>query len=155
MTQDGEGVMHAIRIGGETAEFLVLTVHGRRLPDSADYWDGNWLNCDVEVAAGAFRGALGGTIRNEDLMRFRGELARLHDQLLGAATLEALEGWICLDLVGDGRGHLEAKGRVCDDPVRGNSLEFRLDLDQSHLPALTRQMDEACRAYPVIGQRTA
>jgi hypothetical protein len=28
--------MHEIRIGGEAAEFLVMTVHGRRLPDSTE-----------------------------------------------------------------------------------------------------------------------
>ena len=88
--------MHQIRIGGEAAEFLALTIHRRRLPQSADYWDGNWLDCDVEVAVGAFHGAFGGMIRNEDLERFRSQLTRLHDELLGTATLEALEGWLCL-----------------------------------------------------------
>jgi hypothetical protein len=146
--------MHEIRIGGETAEFLALAIRGRRLPDSADYWDGNWLNCDLEVAAGAFRGAFSSTIRNEDLERFRRQLTPLYEHLSGTATLEALEGWLCLDLSGDGRGHLEAKAQLCDQPVSGNSLEFRLYLDQTNLPALIRQLDEVCRAYPVIGRGT-
>jgi hypothetical protein len=146
--------MHEIRIGGEVAEFLSLAIHGRQRPESADYWDGNWLTCDVEVAAGAFRGAFGRTIRKEDLERFRHQLVRLYAELSGTAALEVLEGWIALDLVGDGRGHLEAKGQLCDDPVYGNSLEFRLKLDQTYLPALIRQLNEACRAYPVIGQET-
>jgi hypothetical protein len=146
--------MHQIHIGGEAAEFFALTVHGRRLAEPTDYWDGNWLDCDVEVAAGAFRGAFGGTIRNEDLERFRDQLAPLHEALSGTATLEAPEGWLCLDLSGDGRGHLEAKGQLCDDPISGNSLEFRIHLDQTHLPTIIRDVDEICRAYPVIGRET-
>ena len=47
--------MNESRIGGKAAEFLALTIHGRQFQDSADYWDGNWLTCDVEVAVGAFR----------------------------------------------------------------------------------------------------
>jgi hypothetical protein len=146
--------MHEVRIGGEAAEFLSLAIHGREFTDSADYWDGNWLTCDVEVAAGAFRGAFGRTIRNEDLERFRCRLVQLYEELSGTATLETLEGWLCLDVVGDGRGHLEAKGLLCDDPVYGHSLEFRLYLDQTYLPALIRQLEEVCRAYPVIGRAT-
>src|SRR5437016_203711 len=115
--------MHNIRIGGETAECLALTVHGRQFPDSADFWDGNWLTCDVEVAVGAFRGAFGRTVRNEELEQFRRQLEQLYERLTGDAALQTLEDWIDLQVRGDGRGHFAVNCRLCDDPVYGSTLE--------------------------------
>jgi len=55
-------------------------------------------------------------------------------------------------VTGDGRGHIEANGRLCDDQVRGNALEFRLDFDQTNLPPILGRITEICRAYPVVGR---
>lgn len=140
--------MHEIRIGGETVDRLTLTIHGRQFPDSADYWDGNWLTCDVDVAVGAFQGAFGAVIRNEDFSRFLRELRPLYEQLVGRATLEALTGWLCLDFVGDGRGQIRVEGHLSDNC---NTLNLRLDLDQSDLKPLIGRLEEIRLAYPVVG----
>jgi hypothetical protein len=143
--------MCVIRFGGEAAEYLVLTVHGRSIPHSSDYWDGNWLACTAEVAAGAFRGSLDGLRRNEDIARFLDRVAELYERLTGEALFDALEGWLDLRLIGDGHGHIEARGQLCDDSGRGNVLEFRLCFDQTYLPLLMAQLQATIAAFPVLG----
>jgi len=144
--------MCSIRIGGEAAEFLGLTLHGRSRPDSTDFWDGNWLNCTAEVAAGAFQGNLHRSLRTDELEDFRQQLARLYDCLTGEAMLDTMEHWLRVRVAGDGRGHLEASCRLCDDLAFGNALDCRLYFDQTFLPALLRQLDQALQTYPVIGR---
>jgi hypothetical protein len=122
------------------------------LPDAVDYWDGNWLNCTAEVVVGAFTGRLERALRTDELERFRQELQQLYERLTGEAVLASMEHWIHVRFVGDGRGHVEARCWLCDDPAFGNDLDFRLHLDQTDLPALLRQVATALETYPVIGR---
>lgn len=55
-------------------------------------------------------------------------------------------------MAGDGRGHMEAACRLCDDPTFGNVLECRLSFDQTFLPAVLRQLERALQDYPVVGR---
>jgi hypothetical protein len=143
--------MCVIRFGGDEAEYLTLTIHGRSHPDSTDYWDGNWLTSTAEIAVGAFRGSIDRLLRNEEVSRFHDRLAELHERLTGEALFDTLEGWFDLRIIGDGRGHMEARGQLCDDPVHGNVLEFRLFFDQTALPRLMAQLRAVLMAFPVVG----
>ncbi len=71
-----------MRSGGEL-EYIALNVSERVFPNAMDIWDANWLNCTVEIAAGAFLGRVQGMIRTEELETFRGQLLRLYDGLNG------------------------------------------------------------------------
>jgi hypothetical protein len=134
--------MCAISIGNESG-FLSLVIIGRSYPGAADYWDGNWLDCYAEVACGAFRGKVKGSIRTDELEGFHQQLVRLYERLTGEAELVTMERWLGLRVVGDGRGHLEARGTLRDDPALGNTLDFRLYLDQTQLPPVLQQMAES------------
>ena len=143
-----EAVIH---IGGAGAEYLTLTVHGRNIPEATDYWDGNFIWCTAVVAAGAFRGSLSNPIRNEDLARFLPRLEALYQRLDGEALLDTLDGWLDVRVVDVGRGRIEVRGSLIDDPVGGNQLEFRLALDQTYLPPIIGQVRAAVEAFPVRG----
>ncbi len=143
--------MCVIRFGGDEAEYLTLTVHGRSLANSVDYWDGNWLTCTAEVAVGAFQGSLNRLLRNEDISRFHRRVTALHERLTGEALFDTLENWLDLRLIGDSRGHIETRGQLCDDPVTGNVLEFRLFFDQTYLPRLMTQLRDVLAFFPVVG----
>jgi hypothetical protein len=144
--------MSIIHFGGEQNEFLSLTVHGRSRPETSDYWDGNWLWCSAEVSAGAFRGTVDCMLRTEDLARFLPRLERLSESLDGEALLDTLEGWLDIRLTGDGRGHVALCGQLVDAPADGNSLEFRLSLDQTFLPPLIAQLRAVLAQFPVVGR---
>jgi hypothetical protein len=141
-----------IHLGGAESEYLKLTVHGRNIPEASDYWDGNFLWCTAEVAAGAFRGSASNVIRNEDLVRFLPRLEALGQRLDGEALFDTLDGWLDVRVIGVGGGRVEVRGQLLDDLVNGNQLEFRLALDHTALPPLIAQVRAILEAFPVVGQ---
>jgi hypothetical protein len=145
--------MGTIRVGGEQAEFFAITILGRSHPETGDFWDDNWVRAAVEVAAGGFRGAVSGDIRTDELLGFHRELVPLVACLSGLAHFTTMEEWLSLHITGDGRGHMELSCEVRDQPGIGNTLEFRLALDQTDLRALTDQLERVLLAYPVLGRR--
>ena len=147
--------MCTIRVGGERSEFLAITLLGRSHPTASDYWDGNWVRAAVEVAAGAFRGKVDGDLRTDEFDAFRRELALLDESLAGVASFTTMEGWLSINATGDGRGHIELSCEVRDQPGIGNTLAFRLALDQTYLRQAVAQLGQAVAEFPVIGERDA
>src|SRR4051812_27525869 len=108
-----------IHFGGIEAEYLILTVHGRNIPEATDYWDGNFLWCTAEVGAGAFRGSVGNVLRNEDLIRFLPRLEDWYQRLDGEALFDTVDGWLDVRVIGADRAQVEVRGRLADAPVDG------------------------------------
>lgn len=144
--------MVTIQFGSESAEFLRLMVYGREHIGATDYWDGNWLSATAEVAAGAFRGTLGGSIRGDEVTAFSRQLESLYDRLDGEACFLTMESWVEIRVTANRRGHVEVHGRLTDDMVDGNTLEFRLSFDQTFLPPIIAQLHEVTRQFPVVGE---
>lgn len=143
----------AFELGRSEGDRLAVSPRGRLHPEASDYWDGNWVDADVTIRAGAFRGAFEAQFRTNEFERFRDGLRTLHEELIGRATFDPIEPWLRIDIVGDGRGHLHADCQACDSPGIGNRLHFALDFDQTDLPPLPRELDVVCRAFPVVGAR--
>ena len=123
----------------------------RAFPSAHDYWDGNWVYAMIEIAAGAFGGQFEAMLRAEEFARFRDELCPLYQNLIGTATFDTREGWLRLNVEGDGKGHFHAKCEAHDYPGTGNRLAFGIDFDQTELPDVVRGLDVICEAYPVVG----
>lgn len=141
-----------LTIGSARSEYLRLQPLRRSHPERTDFWDGNWLVVTLDVRVGAFRATFPATFRTTDFGEFRRQLAALHHTLVGEAVLETLEEWVSLRIVGDGRGHLEVRGSVTDEPGLGNRLTFVLpELDQTQLPAMLDELDAMERAFPTVG----
>ena len=102
-------------------------VRGRMLPQSTDYWDGNWLESDIVVDVGAFHGKIAAVLRVDELQRFRKELEVVYMAVAGAAHLESLEEWLTLGVKVDAFGHVTVDGQIQDRPGMGNRLIFRID----------------------------
>jgi hypothetical protein len=112
-------------IGSEASSHVKIRALGRTHPGRTDYWDGNWIRCVIDVRAGAFRGAVNCDLRNEEFLAFRDALRDLYDRLAGEATFKTMEQWLRIAVVGDGRGHFEAKCELRDDPGFGNKADVR------------------------------
>lgn len=123
----------------------------REFPELADYWDGNWVYATISIVAGGFRGEFEAQLRTEEFLRFRDELRPLHDSLIGRAKFETMEGWLSIDIMGDGKGHFHADCVAVDMPGTGNHLSFGVDFDQTDLPEILKGLDAITQTFPVIG----
>ena len=147
--------MCIVRVGGERSEFLAITLLGRSHPAASDYWDGNWVRVVVEINAGGFRGKVDGDVRADELEAFRRDVALLDESLSGVAHFTTMEEWLSIIATGDGHGHVELSCEVRDQPGIGNTLAFRLALDQTYLRPLVTQLTHATLAFHVIGRPDA
>ncbi len=136
---------------GNGGDCLTITLLGRSHPEATDYWDGNWLRATVEVAAGGFRGSVGGDLRAEDLVQFHDQLLRLQQSLRGTAEFETMEGWLSIRVTGDGKGHMGLRCSICDRPGSGHELHCMLASDQTVTRSALAQLAAAVHAFPVVG----
>jgi hypothetical protein len=142
-----------VRIGSTLGHAVVVRATRRERPDATDYWDGNWIHADIEVAAGAFRGRYEAQLRAEEVHAFRDEMRALGSKLDGMAAFKTIEEWLRMQIVGDGRGHFRASCHAIDAPDGGTRLTFEVSFDQTELPAIVRALDRICDAFPVVGRR--
>jgi len=149
-----DDVITEFNLGGDAAEFLKVEVRRRELPAHEDYWDGNWLSCEIRVAVGGFKGRVDAALRAEEFNLFLEQVRQLHKSLKGRADFTTLEGWLRIELTGDGRGHMTATCELLDQPGIGNSLKFKIELDQTYLPSVVAGLESIIASYPVRNQPT-
>jgi hypothetical protein len=140
-----------IRINGERAEFLLIKLLGRSHPGCTDYWDGNWIRAQVEVSAGGFRGHVIGDLRADEIVDFHAQLSRLFETLDGIAEFNTLESWLSMRAEGNGRGNIDFRCEIHDQPGIGNRLHCSLATDQTFLRTTLADLVDAVRQYPLIG----
>ncbi len=143
-------------LGAEHGDHLRIEILGRAHPDASDFWDGNWVNARISARAGGFRGGAVAFLRTTDFAEFRERLQQLYQQLSGEAVFETLEGWVEVRVIGDGRGHMETRVSLTDEPGVGNKLVFTLPgLDQTHIFDAIGHLCEIEDMYPIIGAPAA
>lgn len=143
--------MNTVTIRTDGDELLTLTLWGHSHPDAEDYWDGNWLYAGIEVKAGGFSGSVGGQIRAEELVDFRGQLVVLQESLRGTADFKTMEDWLSIRADGDGRGHITFRCVVLDERGGGATLRFTLATDQTFTRSTLAELTAAVEAFPVRG----
>jgi hypothetical protein len=144
--------MCEVTIRCEHGEFLSISLLGRTHPTAADYWDGNWLRAAVKLHAGGFRGSVSGDLRAEELVKFHRQFALLRESLRGQAQFETLEGWLSIQVIGDGHGHMEFRCVIRDEPGTGNTLHCTLGNDQTFTRSTVAELAAAVEAFPVRGK---
>jgi hypothetical protein len=139
-----------ILIGDPDGPRVLIQPQGREHPGLFDYWDGNWIVCEIHLSAGGFRGGFQASLRSEEFEAFLAELESLSQTLEGAAAFSTMEGQLALTLTGDGNGHIQLKGEAQDQPG-GNRLHFEFEIDQTYLPSICRSLEHLLVAFPVTG----
>src|SRR6476660_6964955 len=71
-----------------------------------------------------------------DTFLFASEIDRLYKNLTGVAQLCPIERHLELKLSGDGKGHVLVEGKAQHRLSLGTYLAFRLEIDQTELPAI-------------------
>jgi hypothetical protein len=138
------------RIGSSNEHVMVIPSR-RESPDVANTWDRDWVCAQIAVAAGGFRGEFEARLRTEEFVSFRDALRPLHEKLVGQAKFETMEGWLSVDVQGDGKGHFHADCVAVDLPGTGNRLTFGIDFDQTELREILRGLEAVADAFPVVG----
>jgi hypothetical protein len=120
-------------------------------PGFFDYWDGNWIDCEVQIAAGGFRAGFRANLRTPEFAPFFEQLQGLLQTLEGSAHFTTMEDQIALQLTGDGKGAVRVKGEALDNAGVGNRLQFAFDIDQTYLAAICQSLEHLLVAFPVRG----
>jgi len=138
-------------VGLSNREHVIVRPSRREDPEAEDSDEGNWVYATIEIAAGAFQGTFEAMLQAEEFVQFRDELRPLNDRLSGKATFDTMEGWLRIEVQGDSKGHFHAACEAIDQPGLGNRLTFKIDFDQTELPAIVKGLDAICEAVPVVG----
>ena len=147
----GDGLR--FEIVGERSDSLAVHLLGYSNPSATDWSDGNWLDVEVKVEAGAFSARFRAKFRIDELERFYADVAALYERLTGEAVFETMEGQLELRASGDGRGHITVVGMCVDDASPANTLRFALRLDQTQLFGTKVQLADVLGRYPELGER--
>jgi len=140
-----------ILIGDSGGQHVLVRPLGRSHPGLFDYWDGNWIACELQVSAGGFRGNFRAALRSEEFHTFMEQLASLSQLLEGTATFSTMEGQIAFSLIGDDKGHVQVEGDAVDVVGTGNRLHFAFEIDQTYLPGIGRALEHLLAVFPVTG----
>lgn len=141
--------MSGFRIGRTEAEHLGVRVLGRTFPGRDD-WEANWLNAEVEVRAGGFRGRFGVNLLAGELAALRDDLARLYAFASREAAFEASDGRLSVKVGGDGLGNFTAECEALDEG--GSRLRFSITFALTEIPAILSGLDAVLQEYPSIGE---
>ncbi len=134
---------------------LSLWVLARQYPDSADYWDGNWLDVVARVeASGAFVETRGSFLRNDELAAFVVQLERVQRDLTGDAELACMEPNLHVKVRCVSMGRIEMVISITPDH-RAQSHAFTFEIDQSYLTSTLRECRRILARLPVVGSITA
>jgi hypothetical protein len=146
------GTMCEVRIGGQEHEFLAIRVLSRQAHDSPvpDYWENNWLCCEVGVRAGEIRADMPCYFLTEDFPRLRDQLNDLYSGSACDAEFMTLEGQLEFRVAGEERGGMELFGHL-SELGNGNRHRFLLQFDQSYLPQVLQDLERLIESFPVIG----
>jgi hypothetical protein len=139
--------------GEDPSEYLRVEVQGWQFPDNQEFWDGNWLETNIDASLGRFSGRVPAMLRTTDVHSFHEQLTDLYAALEGDARLETIEGWISLELRGDGLGHTAIRGSLMDHPGIGNRLSFSFSSDQTFMVDLLAALGEVVATFPIRGKQ--
>jgi hypothetical protein len=140
-----------ILIGDPMADHVVIRPLGRSTPGLFDTWDGNHLDCHIDLSAGAFKGSIQADVRSEDFDAFLQQVEELGRTFEGVAALTGLDGQIALSVIGEADGTVRVTGEAVDAPDSGNRLQFAFGLDRSCLADIASAVQSLLVAFPVLG----
>lgn len=130
---------------------LSIWIRSYEFPDSLDYWDGNWLDIYAHVKTpGAFVEIEGPWVRNDELTRFTKDLAVLHNDLKGTATLDCIEPALGAKVTCGSLGHIEVVVKITPDHLR-QTHQFIFEIDQSYLSDTLSGLERVLERFPIRG----
>ncbi len=145
--------MVELRIEGSEQQYILVQVLRRSLPTAMDYWDGNWLEVQIEARIGAWSGRYDATLRVEEFTAFREAIEKLQAGRVQEARFESMEGQLNLTLYADGRERFMIDGDARDVAGYGNQLQFKEWVVAQEQPGLlVRQLTDIEAEFSLRGK---
>ncbi len=136
-----------IQIGG-----LQIWVHNGQFPDSADYYDGNWLvataYCSYQDNSGVWIKPTAFLLTHE-LKKLKEKLESLQNKCLGKFKLEMTEPYLTLEFESEFTNKVLLKVNVAPD-IR-NMSQYLFHLSNSDIQNQISELKEVLTNYPVRG----
>ncbi len=132
---------------------LTVTVHQGQVPDGTDFWESNWLEvaAEVDLPGQAWVRATGPFLMTSELAVFLTELRRMNETLTGTADLHPLEPNLRVHLECGPTGQILTEIELTPDhPTQTHT--FELQLDQTYLPGIIRQLETILERFSVRGR---
>ena len=132
---------------------LTLTVHDGQSPWSDESWDEDHLHivAEIDLAGQSWVRVAGSFLTMRDIASFLDELRQLHQQAGRMAELGSFGPAFILRLAGSSTGSIAAHLKLTPD-ILTQTHTFELQLDQTHLPGIIRQLDTILERFPVRGR---
>lgn len=132
--------------------YLEMWIHDREFPQSADYWDANWLmvtvRCHMQLATVWTSGPI---IHLRELRPWIEGTEKMYRTLAGEAKLECLEPGLDVQMrIVDKLGHIEVKVTIASDSMREQHLLY-FEVDQSYLPDFINDGHRVLARFPMRG----
>ncbi len=130
---------------------LCLWVHGRQFaPDTAHAEDRDWLVVTAHCGAdGSEVTATGPFLLAGEVATWRAGVAALSAGAAREADLLPLEPYLAVRLRARSLGHLDLEIDITPEPLTQRH-HYSLEIDQTYLPLLRRDLDAVLRDYPVL-----
>jgi len=141
--------MKSFAIGTNKREMVAITVLNYERSPVGEFYDDNWLLCEVSVQVGAFSGKFQANFLTSELEGLLQALRKLHQELRGDYIFEPLEEQLILRVSCDNLGHIQIDGEAMDQAGIGHKLTFGFSLDQTYLSATLRELSDVVQAFPV------
>jgi hypothetical protein len=143
-----------ILIANPDGQQLLIRALSRSHPGLFDHGDGNWIDCEIDVHAGAFHGSFRADLRTEEFHAFLEQLEGMRRTAEGTASFSTMEGQLAFTVTGDASSVLRLTGEAIDAAGIGNRLQFAFDLDRLALADVCRSLETLLAAFPVVGLST-
>jgi hypothetical protein len=138
-----------VLIGDAGAQHILIRPLSRSTPGLFDAWDGNGIDCEVEIAAGSFQGRFRADIRSDEFHTFLEQIDALSAASDSTASLTSMEGQLAVSLSGDGGGRVRVAGEAVDVVGAGNRLQFGFEVELASVSEIARSLDHLLAAFPV------
>ena len=125
--------MKSFAIGNSRDETVTLTVLNYMQPLVGNFYDDNWLLCEVSIQVGAFSGKFQANFLTSELEGLWQSLGKLYKELRGDYVFEPMESQLVLRASCDSLGHIHISGKAMDQAGIGHTLSFNVSVRPSHL----------------------
>ncbi|MFC4307331.1 hypothetical protein [Cohnella boryungensis] len=138
-----------VRIKGLEGELISIQVIGYSYPHSDEYWDANWLTCDVNAKIPGFVAQFSASLRTEELTSFYYDLIEMYDRMTGSSSMVGLESNVDIKVRMDKLGKLEWQVKLMYPVGNGATLEFEFSSDQSYMVELIDELKAINMHFPI------